>query len=205
MRRAWAPTTGAHCELRDTSCTRSLHLYYPLFQKNKTPRARGGQRWRPDSSCWSWRRLTRPRRKAPNGSALTAPTRAQRRWFPQASILSSPPPRNSRETTRRSARWTQLLKDRKPNSAMTVLRRSTIKPFLTRSSTIRSHSRKSLKANHLPELTPRRPTLKSMLTRLKLGLSRSTRCASRPPPRAPFCMHALNSTPKTTSCSTQGA
>jgi hypothetical protein len=44
-----------------------------------------------------------------------------------------------------------------------------------------------------------------MLTRLKLGLSRSTRCASRPPPRAPYCMHALNSTPKTTLCSSLGA
>eukprot|EP00962_Isochrysis_galbana_P059257 scaffold32710_cov112-Isochrysis_galbana.AAC.1 len=47
----------------------------------KTPRARGGSQWRPAaSSCWSWRRSTRPRRKALNVSALTARTRARRRY-----------------------------------------------------------------------------------------------------------------------------
>eukprot|EP00962_Isochrysis_galbana_P030497 scaffold9899_cov122-Isochrysis_galbana.AAC.7 len=47
------------------------------FSTNKTPRARGGQRWRPDSSCWSWRRSKWPRKRARNEFALTAQTKAQ--------------------------------------------------------------------------------------------------------------------------------
>eukprot|EP00962_Isochrysis_galbana_P040233 scaffold14553_cov120-Isochrysis_galbana.AAC.10 len=38
----------------------------------KTLRARGGPQWRPDSSFWSWRRWTWPRRNAKNVSALIA-------------------------------------------------------------------------------------------------------------------------------------
>eukprot|EP00962_Isochrysis_galbana_P046398 scaffold18667_cov119-Isochrysis_galbana.AAC.2 len=52
----------------------------PFGRGEKTPRARGGSQWRLASSCWSWRRLTRPRRKAPNVSALTARARARRRY-----------------------------------------------------------------------------------------------------------------------------
>eukprot|EP00962_Isochrysis_galbana_P043056 scaffold16271_cov132-Isochrysis_galbana.AAC.5 len=48
-------------------------------KKNKTPRAREGQRWRPDSSCWSWRRSTWPRIRAQSASALTAQMKAQHR------------------------------------------------------------------------------------------------------------------------------
>eukprot|EP00962_Isochrysis_galbana_P001876 scaffold483_cov107-Isochrysis_galbana.AAC.10 len=60
--------------------------------KNKTPRARGGQRWRPDSSSWSWRRSTWPRKKARSESALTAQTRAQRRCdCPPERSPASPP------------------------------------------------------------------------------------------------------------------
>jgi len=51
-----------------------------VYDKKKTPRARGGSQWRLASSCWSWRRLTRPRRKTLNVSALTARTRVQRRY-----------------------------------------------------------------------------------------------------------------------------
>eukprot|EP00962_Isochrysis_galbana_P021720 scaffold6416_cov113-Isochrysis_galbana.AAC.4 len=48
--------------------------------ENKTPRARGGRQWRPDSSCWSWRRSKWPRRKAPSVSELTARTRVHCRY-----------------------------------------------------------------------------------------------------------------------------
>eukprot|EP00962_Isochrysis_galbana_P019387 scaffold5654_cov119-Isochrysis_galbana.AAC.2 len=53
--------------------------YMCTCKKNKTPRARGGKQWRPDSSCWSWRRRrsTWPRRRALNVSALTALKTAQ--------------------------------------------------------------------------------------------------------------------------------
>eukprot|EP00962_Isochrysis_galbana_P062163 scaffold52274_cov309-Isochrysis_galbana.AAC.1 len=66
----------------------------PRWSKNKTPRARGGQRWRPDSSCWSWRRWIWPRKKARSQSALTAQMRAQHRCDcpPERPPASSPGP-----------------------------------------------------------------------------------------------------------------
>eukprot|EP00962_Isochrysis_galbana_P003669 scaffold1044_cov120-Isochrysis_galbana.AAC.10 len=51
-----------------------------MSEKNTTPRARGGVRWRLASSGWSPSRWTRPRTKVPNASALTAPKRAQLRY-----------------------------------------------------------------------------------------------------------------------------
>eukprot|EP00962_Isochrysis_galbana_P007963 scaffold2172_cov130-Isochrysis_galbana.AAC.6 len=63
-------------------------------RRNKTPRARGGggQQWRPDSSCWSWKRSTWPRKKARNESALTAQTKAQCRCnCPPEPPPASPP------------------------------------------------------------------------------------------------------------------
>eukprot|EP00962_Isochrysis_galbana_P010460 scaffold2885_cov93-Isochrysis_galbana.AAC.1 len=62
-----------------------LVLHSLALHKKKTPRARGGQRWRPDSSCWSWRRLTWPRKRAQSESVLTAQTKAHLR--PSAGTL----------------------------------------------------------------------------------------------------------------------
>eukprot|EP00962_Isochrysis_galbana_P052893 scaffold24360_cov135-Isochrysis_galbana.AAC.1 len=53
--------------------------------------ARGGQQWRPDSSFWSWRWWTWPRRRAQNVSALTARKTAQCKYdCPPERLPASP-------------------------------------------------------------------------------------------------------------------
>eukprot|EP00962_Isochrysis_galbana_P045072 scaffold17657_cov131-Isochrysis_galbana.AAC.1 len=62
--------------MRDTRDD-SITYYIRGLDEKKTPRTHGGHQWRPDSSCWSWRRSIWPRRKARNLSALTAQMKAQ--------------------------------------------------------------------------------------------------------------------------------
>eukprot|EP00962_Isochrysis_galbana_P013445 scaffold3812_cov115-Isochrysis_galbana.AAC.4 len=61
---------------KDRGATTHLSYHPPC----RTPRARGGVRWRLASSGWSTSRSTRPRTKVPNASALKAPKRAQPRY-----------------------------------------------------------------------------------------------------------------------------
>eukprot|EP00962_Isochrysis_galbana_P023193 scaffold6969_cov122-Isochrysis_galbana.AAC.4 len=62
------------------------------LKEGTSPEARGGQRWRPDSSCWSWRRSIWPRKRAQSESALTAQTKAQPRCDCHSERLPASPP-----------------------------------------------------------------------------------------------------------------
>eukprot|EP00962_Isochrysis_galbana_P037410 scaffold13060_cov119-Isochrysis_galbana.AAC.3 len=113
----------------------SLHAPLPvpvLEKKNKTPRARGGQRWRPDSSCWSWRRSKWPRTRARSEFALTTQTKAQLRWCHQATTHFYPLPRSSRATLRLTEQFlSSSLKDRHATCPRAARRRPMTTPYNT--------------------------------------------------------------------------
>eukprot|EP00962_Isochrysis_galbana_P007120 scaffold1916_cov123-Isochrysis_galbana.AAC.3 len=79
---------------RGNGCERGCEVIsiFIVIVEKKTPRARGGQRWRPDSSCWSWRRSKWPRKRARSEFALTAQTKAQPRCDCHSERLPAPPP-----------------------------------------------------------------------------------------------------------------